>query len=126
MIKEVEFKIWDRDFTLPVYFETFKDMDVIKVQETALNTLLQNKEWIDAALSSVQEYSKKALLEDKTNNKKDNVFSYVKPESLFIECVPNNPRVAIMCKYRYDLEHGLAIIFSNDGRVEVGLQDIIL
>ena len=31
-----------------------------------------------------------------------------------------------MCKYRYDIEHGLAVVFATDGSVTVGLQDFIL
>ena len=31
-----------------------------------------------------------------------------------------------MCKYRYDPEHGLAVVFSHEGKVSVGIQDIIL
>jgi len=34
--------------------------------------------------------------------------------------------VAIMCKYKYDIEHGIAIVFFSDGKIEVGTQDIIL
>lgn len=126
MTKEVELNIWNRDLILPVYFESFKDVEVQDVQEAALAKLLENSEWITAALPIVQAYCKSALLEDETNNKKDNVFSYVKPESIFVESASENPRVSIMCKYRYDLEHGLAVVFGNDGSVEVGLQDIIL
>ena len=31
-----------------------------------------------------------------------------------------------MCKYRYDEEHGLAVVFYSEGKVTVGDQDIIL
>ena len=32
----------------------------------------------------------------------------------------------MMCKYKYDPEHGMAIVYSADGKVTVGIQDIIL
>ena len=31
-----------------------------------------------------------------------------------------------MCKYRYDEEHGLAVVFDSERKVTVGDQDIIL
>jgi hypothetical protein len=65
-------------------------------------------------------------MEDKGNQKKDNIFSYVKPEYLFVEHDNETPRIALMCKCRYELEHGLAVVFSTDGDVDVGIQDIIL
>ena len=62
---------------------------------------------------------------DDENKKKDNILSYVKPEYIFVKR-EDNPRILILCKYRYDLEHGLAIVFSPDGSIVVGPQDIIL
>ena len=37
-----------------------------------------------------------------------------------------NSKVAVMCNYKFDPEHGLAIIFTHEGKVTVGSQDIIL
>ena len=31
-----------------------------------------------------------------------------------------------MCKFRYDVEHGLAVVFASDGTVSVGGQDDVL
>ena len=65
-------------------------------------------------------------MSDDENAKIDNIFSYIKPECLFVKRDKGNPKIAMMCKYRYDLEHGLAVVFSSDGEVTVGMQDIIL
>ena len=75
--------------------------------------------------NAVEKYCRDLLIEDVDNGKKDNIFSYVKPEYLFVKH-EDKPRVAIMCKYRYDMEHGLAVVFSADGDISVGPQDIIL
>ena len=60
------------------------------------------------------------------NIKKDNIFSYIKPDYLFVKRDDECPRVALMCKYRYEPENGLAIVYSSDGKAKVGIQDIIL
>ena len=64
--------------------------------------------------------------EDADNQKKDNIFSYIKPDYLLIKRDAENPRVAMMCKYRYEPEHGLTVVFPHDGQIVVGIQDIIL
>ena len=58
--------------------------------------------------------------------KKDNIFSYVKPDYLFVKNETKYHKVALMCKYRYDEEHGLTVVFDSEGKVTVGDQDIIL
>lgn len=83
-------------------------------------------EWLEQAKKSVEKFCKDQVKRDKENDKKDNIFSYVKPEYVFVKRDEKQPRVALMCKYRYDLEHGLAIVFSSDGKISVGSQDIIL
>ena len=72
-----------------------------------------------------ERFCREEVIADSENNKKDNIFSYIKPEYIFVKC-EDHPRVAIMCKYRYDIEHGLAVVFATDGSVTVGLQDFIL
>jgi len=80
---------------------------------------------IEKSKAKVEAYCREKVLEDDENEKKDNVFSYVKPEYLFVKR-EENPRVIMMCKYRYDLEHGLAVVFSLDSNIVVGSQDMIL
>ena len=59
------------------------------------------------------------------NQKKDNIFSYIKPEYLFVVRDEKKPRLALICKYRYDPEHGLAIVFTTDGKASVKTQDLL-
>ncbi len=87
--------------------------------------MAMHPEWIVAAKAQVVRFCKEEVLADNENNKKDNIFSYIKPDYLFVKR-EDHPRVALMCKYRYDMEHGLAVVFDTDGSVKVGTQDIIL
>ena len=95
-------------------------------QVKAVENFTQHLEWVEMSKAKVEEYCKDDVMGDDENQKKDNVFSYIKPETLFVERAKEYPCVAIMCKYRYDPEHGLAIVFSHDGEITVGSQDIIL
>lgn len=125
MINELNISIWERMFSLPVEYDCYDDEVVTDAQKNAIKVLTIHPEWIVAAKAQVVSFCKEEVLADDENNKKDNIFSYIKPSYLFVKR-EDNPRVALMCKYRYDIEHGLAIVFATDGSVTVGLQDIIL
>lgn len=125
LINTFDLKIWDRAFSLEVSYEIFEDETVTNAQKKAVETLAVQHKLIAKAKEAVEDYCKDQVLADNMNNKKDNIFSYIKPDYLFVKR-EDHPRVALMCKYRYDMEHGLAVIFAADGNITVGPQDIIL
>ena len=125
MIKKIKINIWNRAFELPVEYDCFSNEKVTDSQINALNDFLKNKVLLDKAKSSIEEYCKKNLDEDKENKNKDNIFTYIIPHYIYVKR-DEKPRVALMCKYKYDMEHGLAVVFHSNGKIEVGLQDIIL
>ena len=126
MIESLETTIWGRKFTLPIEYDCYEGEEVTKAQIQALKNFRSHTEWIEKSRSIVEKYCREQVMSDEENTKKDNIFSYIKPECLFVKRDKENPRIAMMCKYRYDLEHGLAVVFSSDGEVTVGMQDIIL
>ncbi len=126
MIDTVNINIWDRSFSLPVVYDCYQGELIAKEQIDALNTFLSHEEWINNAKKQAEEYCRDHVLEDDNNCKKDDIFSYVIPEAIFVKREHTHPRIALMCKYRYDLEHGLALVFSSNGAVSVGSQDVIL
>lgn len=126
MIKELTVTIWERKIDLPIVYDSLSDNIVTDEQIEAIDNFAKHLEWIELSKSKVEDYCKEALYEDDDNEKKDNIFSYIKPERLYVKREKEYPRIALMCKYRYDPEHGLAVVFSHDGEVEVGIQDIIL
>lgn len=126
LIESINIKIWDRDFYLPVVYDCYTGENVTDEQINALDMFLKKPKLIIKSKQIVIKFCSTKVNEDKTNQKKDNIFSYIKPEAIFVKRDEKKPRVALMCKYKYDLEHGLAIVFDYKGNIEVGLQDIIL
>ena len=124
--KTLTIKIWERDFTLPIEYDCYEGEDITEEQIEALKTFASHKNWIEASKGEVEAFCRDQVLEDEENQKKDNIFSYIKPDYIFVKRDEKNARVAIMCKYRYEPEHGLAIVFMADGEITVGIQDIIL
>lgn len=118
--------IWGRDFELDTIYECHKGEDITPEQIKAYNCFASNPDWLENAKLIVEEYAKVHVLSDNTNTKKESIFSYVIPDYIFITRYEEKPRVALMCKYKYEPEHGLAIVFADTGEIEVGIQDIIL
>lgn len=123
--KNVEIEIWNRNFYLNVEWDCYQGENITQSQTEALDCFINNPNWINNSKKVVEDFCKNDVLNDNENQKKDNIFSYIKPECIFVKH-SNQPRVAIMCKYRYDQEHGLAIVFDKDGKITVGIQDIII
>ena len=125
VVKNVELEIWGRKFTLDVEYNCYEGEYITESQVQLLEMFINNPTWLENSKKDVENYCKNDVLNDEENQKKDNIFSYIKPECVFIKHC-NQPKLAILCKYRYDQEHGLAVVFDNSGNVVVGLQDIIL
>ncbi len=126
MIKTLTLTIWDREFDLPIEYNCHKGMRPTKVQLDALRSFVSHTEWIEKSKAEVEAFCKEKVLEDEDNQKKDNIFSYIKPDYLLVKRDAEKPRIALMCKYRYEPEHGLAIVYSADGEIIVDIQDVIL
>lgn len=125
MIDKLSVSIWGRDFELPVNYNCYEGETVTEEQIQLLNKFIEHSEWIRKSKDIVENYCKQQVFDDEENQKKDNVFSYIKPMSVFVKHV-KKPRIALICKYRYDEEHGLAIVFDKKGNVTVGSEDFIL
>lgn len=126
MTESMKIFIWGREHSLPIVYDCYEGESVSQEQIDSLRVFIGHSDWIDKAKIRVEAYCRECVDEDDKNQKKDNIFSYIKPESIFIKRDKHHPRVALMCKYRYDPEHGLAVVFASDGGITVGSQDIIL
>lgn len=125
MIDKLSVSIWGRDFELPVNYNCYEGEIVAEEQIQLFNKFVEHSEWIKKSKDIVEDYCKQQVLDDEENQKKDNIFSYIKPMSVFVKHV-KKPRIALICRYRYDEEHGLAIVFDKEGNITVGSEDIIL
>lgn len=117
-------KIWGREFELNVVYECYPGEEVLDSQRAEFE-MLNTSECIDAALESVKEYVIKTAGEQVTTPI-ENIFKYVMPKSVFVPHSKKSPSVAIMCNYKFDMEHGIAVVFENGNCKEVGTQDVVL
>ena len=125
MINTLDMRIWGREFNLPVKYDCYKGEVVTEEQKKAITDFKNHQDWIDMSKNLIEDYCHDKAMGDDENLKKDDIFSYIKPEYLFVKR-EDKPRILLMCKYRYDLERGVAVVFSSDKDVFVGPQDMIL
>lgn len=117
-------RIWGREFALYAVFEGKRNEEPseaqLKAWEAFENTIID-----DESLSEVKKYIIKRHGKEKGVDQIDNIFRFVMPKSFY---VPKDKEkiAAIMCDYKLDIEHGLAVVFKEGKIYKVGPQDIIL
>lgn len=124
MNNKVNLTIWDREFELNIVFQNYPGEEVTPNQEKVVLSL----ETLDFGLSRnpLEEYILKYNSEDIDAAEITNIFKYVMPKSILIPSENEKRVVALMCNYKFDMEHGLVIVFENEKYKTVGPQDIIL
>ena len=124
-MSKVKTTIWGREFELPVIVKQFKGKDVTEIQEDAVDQLEKNMDIFDSAESEVEKYILKNGLKENGISEVDNIFKYVMPKSISVPKAKKRV-VALMCNYKFDMEHGIAVIFEDEKFKKVGPQDLVL
>lgn len=117
--------IWSRNFDLDIEYDVFEGETITEQQEKALSSFLDNASILDACKSKVEKYC--VTNSNGQIDKVDNIFKYVIPRALYV--VRNNDEkrtVALMCNFKFDMEHGMAIVFENESLSEIGEEGIVL
>ena len=73
----------------------------------------------------IPKYIKKYNSRDLGEERIDNIFKYVIPKRIYIT-QSEEEEFAIMCNYKFDMEHGIAVVYKGGKFKEAGPQDIIL
>lgn len=124
MNNKVKLVIWGREFEINIVFQNFPGEEVTSNQEKVIGTLSTFD--FETTLRPLKEYIMKYNAEDVGCSEITNIFKYVIPKSVLIPREKEKRVVALMCNYKFDMEHGLAIVFENEQFKTVGPQDIIL
>jgi len=126
MNKAIKLNIWGRLFELEVIYDCYQGEHVTPLQkETAL--LLENdSQFINTCLNDIKNYCIENYSEEISESKIENIFKYVVPKNIFIKRNDKNKMFALMCHFKFDMEHGLAIVFKDKKLLKIGPEDIIL
>lgn len=125
-MSKYKISIWGRAFDLDVVYECYPGEEVLESQREAFGMFEENAEAISESLEAVKKYILKTSAGQIDDTGMNNIFKYVMPRSLFVPHTKNHRTVAILCNYKFDMEHGIAVVFENGKYKMVGMQDIIL
>ena len=121
-----KFNIWGRELDIKVAYDCYDNEEVIDNQIKTYQEFVKNSENIfEEVYKQLEEYCNenyKEQLEDGF----DNIFKYIMPKTIYIKRSVEDRIVAILCNFKFDTEHGLAVVIKNEQVVNIGNQDIIL
>lgn len=117
-------KIWGREFELNVVYECYPGEEILESQKIAFEQIY-NTDIVDEVLEHVKNYVMNTAT-SQIDFPIDNIFKYVMPKSVFVPHSKKAAKIAIMCNYKFNAEHGMAIVFEDGKYKEIGEQDIIL
>ena len=119
---------WGKEITLEVRFDLLDDERVTSRQAYALGAIFVSWGAVNAALDAVKSYCLEndgnMLASECGTARIDDIFDVVEPYSLFVVRDNSKRSVALMCHYRLDPEHGLALLFENERLTKIGPEDI--
>ena len=119
---------WGKEITLEVRFDLLDDERVTSRQAYALGAIFVSWGAVNAALDAVKSYCLEndgnMLASECGTARIDDIFDIVEPYSLFVVRDDSKRSVALMCHYRLDPEHGLALLFENERLTKIGPEDI--
>lgn len=124
-MNKINMTVWGRTLDLSIAFDCYENENVLPEQRDALNRLL-NSDAIETSKSAVENYCMKMNGEEIGKNGIANIFKYVMPYGLYIRRSNTSDRyVGLMCKYRFNPEDGLVVLFKNEAVCDIGTSDIL-
>lgn len=125
-MSKCKINIWDRAFDLSVVYECYSGEEVLESQKEAFAMLEDNAKEVAGSLEAVKKYVRKTSAGQLMDESIENIFKYVMPKSIFVPHTKKHRIAAIMCNYKFDMEHGIAVVFENGKLKKIGSQDIVL
>lgn len=125
-MNKISLTIWGRSFELPVAFDCYEGEEVLQAQYDALNEFCDAQITIEEAKTNVEKYCVELNAKEIGAQRIDNIFKYVMPTGVFVRRSNSEDRfVGLICKYRFNPEDGLVVLFKNGAFYEIGTSDIL-
>lgn len=123
--KKVDLVIWGKKFCLPFECADSVDPGHLTNIELSVKQFSDNSEDItDKSIPAVKEYVNKSAKMIGIV-KVDELLECINPHMLLIGIDSGNTNIALLCGFKYDPEHDIAIIYREQLLVEVGSQDLV-
>lgn len=124
-MSDLSMTIWGRELNLSVVFDCYENEDILPEQRVALEKLIDSGA-MEASRTVVENYCLKTNRKEIGESSITNIFKYVMPYGLYIRrSISSDRYVGLMCKYRFDPEDGLVVLFKNEKVCDIGTSDIL-
>lgn len=125
--RELTITFGGREISLPIEYDCLSGEEITKNQIDAVNWFASIADILEISRDDVESYyNKTASYKGFIVSKDTIIIDDIIPQYIYVERGNPDCSIALMCRFKLDPEHGLAIVFSLDGKVSVGNQDIIL
>lgn len=126
-VDRVKLDVYGREFSLKVYFSQYKGEEITEQQEIAYERFIKNKKVDENSKDKVINYIENNYKKDLSDNDTKNIFKYLIPKTIFIPRQDGMKRsIILLCDFKFDIEHGIGILFENEKMTDIGLQDEFL
>ncbi len=117
--------IWGRELPIKIEYDCFDGEEITQIQKETLQKFLKKQTSIfKEAYNLLQKFCLQKYPEY-FSGQFDNIFKYIKPNILYIKKASTR-LCGLLCNFKYEQEHGLAIIIENEKVVKVDNQDALL
>ena len=72
----------------------------------------------------IQNYCKNQL--GNANTQDEDIFRYILPKTIYVVRSPANRVIALLCDSKFDIEHGIAVIYKNEQFSRIAVQDELI
>ena len=123
-MNKISITICNRIFELNVIYHNYPGEEITDLQKETFTDIT------DTDFSIVTENVRKYIMKNDSSNISehtiDNIFKYIIPKHILIFRDDVFRIFAIMCDYKFDMEHGIAIVFENKKFKQIVAQDVVL
>ena len=122
-MSKVKMEIWGREFNLEVFYKNYKGKDITENQKISYEMFINAEEAIEKSKEELICYIESNYEEA---GKIENIFKYVIPRMIYVARDETPRKCALLCDFKFDIEHGLALVFENETIKEIVSQDEFL
>ena len=122
-MSKVKCSIWGREFVLDISYDEYDGF--ISHEQFEAAAFIADGTVPDSGLDKIKSYIIKNNNTDDNIDPIANIFEYIMPSYVYIPASENLTYI-IMCDFKFDLEHGVAIVYNKRGFVSINAQDEVL
>lgn len=120
--------IWNRERSVNILFDCYEEEEISENQITAYDEFVQNIRYNqELSYQAFEKYCIENYPETIPEDGFDNIYKYLLPDMIYVKNDYLGRKViGFICKFKLDMENGLAVKFVDGAVEEVGPNQIVL